>query len=67
MSSLWFGPGSTGQVLGRLTFLQLRELMLAAGLATHPEFAALMALLDDPRFAFMTMVVLAPRGRRPAK
>ena len=54
-------------MLGRLPFLQPREPMLAAGLATHPEFAALMALLEDPRFAFMTMVVMAARGRRPAK
>ena len=67
VSILRFGAGSTGQVLGRLTFMQLREPMLEAGLATQPEFAALMALLEDPRFAFMTMVVMAARGRRPAR
>ena len=65
VSILRFGAGSTGQVLGRLTFMQLRQPMIEAGLATQPEFDALMALLDDPRFAFMTMVVMAARGRCP--
>jgi SAM-dependent methyltransferase len=65
VSILRFGAGSKGQVLGRLTLMQLREPMIEAGLTTQPEFDALMALLDDPRFAFMTMVVMAAWGRRP--
>ena len=64
-SILRFGPGSTGHVLGRLTFVQLREPMIEAGLVTQAEFEALMALLDDPRFTFMTMVVMAASGQRP--
>ena len=65
VSILRFGTGSTGKLMGQLTFMQLRQPMIEAGLATQPEFDALMALLDDPRFAFMTMVVMAARGRCP--
>lgn len=57
--------GSPAATAWRLTFEQLREELLTGGDITPQEFTALLSLLDDPAFAFMSQVILAAWGQRP--
>lgn len=60
----WRG-GSPAAAAWRLTFVQLREELLADGDITLGEHAALLARFDDPGFAFMSQVILAAWGQSP--
>jgi SAM-dependent methyltransferase len=49
----------------RLTYRQLRELILASGEVSGGEFDRFMALLDDAGFAFRFFLVMSTWGRKP--
>jgi SAM-dependent methyltransferase len=58
--------GTPGAMAWQLTFEQLSESMLDAGLVTQQEIIDVMDVLDDPAFAFQSMVFVAAWGRKPA-
>ena len=57
--------GSAAARTFRLTWEQLREPTLAAGGLTVDEFAAFLALWDDPGFSFSIPMLWSVWGRRP--
>jgi ubiquinone/menaquinone biosynthesis C-methylase UbiE len=61
--SLWRGaePGGTAW---RLTFEQLREPMIASGLASRADVESAITLCANPRFTFRSQTTLAAWGRR---
>lgn len=52
-------------VLPRSTLERVREPVVAAGALSEAEFAAALALFDDPTLAMMSHVTMAAWGRRP--
>jgi SAM-dependent methyltransferase len=56
--------GSPHARLFRLTFTQLRERMVAAGLLTDQAVEQFLTLYDDPNFVSMSLVMMAVWGRR---
>ena len=56
-----------GATVWRLTFMQLREAMLASGLATPPEIDEAVALCDDPGFGFLSQITMTASGRRSTR
>ena len=63
--SMWRGA-EVGGALWRLTIVQVREAMLASGLATEADIEHVLALCDDPAFASVSPIVMAACGRHPA-
>jgi SAM-dependent methyltransferase len=63
-TAMWRGGEPGGTVVG-LTFVQLREPMLATGRVTAAEIDGAIALCRDPRLTFMSQVTMAAWGRRP--
>jgi hypothetical protein len=63
-ASLWRGGGPGGR-LCRLTFLQLREAMVAAGTPAQDVDRAI-ALCDRPRLAIVSPLAMAAWGRAPS-
>jgi SAM-dependent methyltransferase len=61
---LWRG-GTTGALLSRLNFEQLREPMLATGRLTTEEFDADVAALDDEEFEMRSPILWTAWGQRP--
>jgi len=57
--------GSPQAQLWRMSFMQVREPTVRAGLMSDQELDAFLALLDDPDFSWMGMTVMSARGRRP--
>lgn len=62
--SMWRG-GQPGGALCRLTFIQLRDQLIAAGRVTAAEVDAAIELCDDPRLAIMSPATVAAWGYRP--
>ncbi|MGH3099067.1 MAG: hypothetical protein ACRDMV_24025 [Streptosporangiales bacterium] len=60
---IWVG-GSPGAEAVRLTFQQIGDAMLTAGLAGGDLDEAL-ALCRDPSFSFLSQTTVAAWGRRP--
>ena len=65
-ASMWCG-GEVGGALWRLTIIQLREPMLASGRVTSSDIDRVIALCDDPKFASVSPLTMAARGRRPTR
>jgi SAM-dependent methyltransferase len=63
-TAMWRGGEPGGIVVG-LTFVQLREPMIAAGRVTAADIDGAIALCRDPRLTFMSQVTMAAWGRRP--
>jgi SAM-dependent methyltransferase len=63
-AAMWRGGGAGGLVW-RLTFEQLREPMVASGLASEEDVALAIVLCDDPRLRFLSQVTVAAWGRMP--
>lgn len=61
-----FQGGSAEMEFHRLTYRQLRDLILASGKVSTGEFDQFMALLDDASFAFRFFLVMSAWGRKPA-
>jgi hypothetical protein len=59
--------GEAAPTVWRLTFMQLREAMLASGLATPPEIHEAVALCDDPGFGFLSQLTMTASGRRSTR
>jgi SAM-dependent methyltransferase len=49
----------------RVSFAQLRDRLVGAGLLTEHELEQLLALYDDPAFVGMSNILMAAWGRRP--
>jgi len=64
-ASVWRGGGD-GMRIWRLTFAQLRDAMVAAGLPGGDVDRAI-ELCDDPGFAFVAPLVMAASGRRSGR
>jgi SAM-dependent methyltransferase len=62
-TAMWRG-GEPGGDIWRLTLVQLREEMVAAGRVTADEIDRVIALCDDPRFSSLSPVTVAAWGRR---
>ena len=62
-ASMWRG-GEVGGALWRLTVTQVREAMLASGLAAPDDVDTVLALCDDPAFSTVSPLVMAACGRR---
>ena len=60
-----FQGGSPEVEFHRLTYRQLRDLILASGNVSAGEFDQFMALLDDKSFAFRFFLVMSAWGRKP--
>jgi hypothetical protein len=57
--------GGTASVdLYRLTFAQVRDRLIGAGLVDEPTFAAALAVLDDPAVVALAPVLIGARGQR---
>jgi len=63
-AGVWRG-GEPGGVAWSLTFLQLRDAMIAAGRVTAADVDAAIAACETPGFAFLSQVTMAAWGRRP--
>ncbi|HEX6077497.1 MAG TPA: class I SAM-dependent methyltransferase [Micromonosporaceae bacterium] len=61
---VWRG-GSIGASLHRANALQVADKLTANGLATEAELDAFLTLIEDPRFAVSSYLMLATWGRRP--
>jgi hypothetical protein len=61
---MWRG-GEAGGRIWALTLAQLREPMVATGLASAEDVDVVMALCAHPRFRVMSPTVMAAWGRRP--
>ena len=61
---VWAGR-SPGADLMRANFEQIREEAVNAGFITNKEVAQVLALLDDPDFAFSTNIMFTAWGRLP--
>jgi SAM-dependent methyltransferase len=64
-ASMWHG-GQAGGRVWKLTFAQLREPMIASGLVTAADVDRALALCDSPDLSFVSQLVMAAWGRRPA-
>jgi len=65
-AGIWRG-GDAGTTVWRLTFMQLRELMLASGLVSEAEIDEALALCEDPSFGFLSQITIGGWGRRPTR
>ena len=65
-AAIWRG-GDAGATVWRLTFMQLREAMLASGLATAAEIDEAVALCEDPGFGLQSQITMAGWGRRSTR
>jgi SAM-dependent methyltransferase len=65
-AAIWRG-GDAGATVWRLTFMQLREAMLASELATAAEIDEAVALCEDPGFGFLSQITMAGWGRRSTR
>jgi SAM-dependent methyltransferase len=61
--STWQG-GQAGGRVWQLTLLQLREKLAASGLVTAEEVDAVLELLADPRWRFLSQITVASWGYR---
>jgi hypothetical protein len=61
---VWKG-GSIGASLHHANAMQVAENLIANGMATERELDAFAALIEDPRFAVSSYLMLATWGRRP--
>ena len=61
----YFQGGSAEVEFHRLTYRQLRDLILASGKVSARELDQFMALPDDPSFAFRFFLVMSAWGRKP--
>jgi hypothetical protein len=50
----------------RLTFMQLRDELIASGLVDAADVDAVIALCADPQLSFMSQTTMAAWGRTPA-
>lgn len=64
--TLMLEGGSGGARAFQLTFDQLREPMLRSGMISARDLDNVIDLLDDEDWMFMSMVIMAVRGRKPA-
>ena len=64
-AEVWRG-GEAGGTVWRLTMTQLRDEMVATGFASEADLDRAVALCDDPAFGYVSPLVFAGRGRRPA-
>jgi SAM-dependent methyltransferase len=63
--SMWHG-GQAGGRVWQLTLAQLREPMIAFGLVTSGDVDRAIALCESPELSFVSQLVMAAWGRRPA-
>lgn len=63
-ASMWQGGGPGGRVL-MLTLAQLRESIIAAGLAAPADIDEIITLCNQPRLSLVSPVVMAAWGHRP--
>jgi SAM-dependent methyltransferase len=61
---MWRG-GADGGLIWKLTIDQLRDEMVASGIASEQDVVVALALCDDPELAVVSQVVMAAWGRRP--
>ena len=61
---MWRG-GADGGLIWKLTIDQLRDEMIASGIASEEDVEVALALCDDPDLAVLSQVVMAAWGRRP--
>jgi hypothetical protein len=64
-ASLWQGGQPGGRILG-LTLVQLRDRLIASGRVTPRDFDTMIELCDDPQLSFLSPVIIAAWGYRPA-
>ena len=64
-TSMWHGGGQGGRVL-KFTLVQLRESIVAAGLAASADVDEIIKLCDEPRLSLVAPVTMAAWGHRPA-
>jgi SAM-dependent methyltransferase len=60
-----FQGGSPEVEFHRLTYQQLRDLVLTSGRMTEEEYTKFLALFDDPSFAFRFFLLMSAWGRKP--
>jgi ubiquinone/menaquinone biosynthesis C-methylase UbiE len=65
-AAIWRG-GDAGATVWRLTFMQLREAMLASGLVSEVEIDEALALCEDPDFRFLSQITMTGWGRRATR
>ena len=58
--------GGGAQDFGRLTFMVLREPLVASGLMTHDEIDAFLRMTLDPESQYIPFVMTSVWARRPA-
>jgi SAM-dependent methyltransferase len=61
------GDGGVAEQVWRTAFDQARERMIALELISEEEFGRGVALLDDPSFVDLAMVLISAWGRRPSE
>jgi SAM-dependent methyltransferase len=61
------GDGGVAEQVWRTAFDQARDRMIALELISEEEFTRGVALLDDPSFVDLAMVLISAWGRRPAE
>ena len=62
----WMGRGAAPSAQGlRLSYTQMRKVLLGSGELDAAELDACLALFDDPNFLFMSATIMAVWGRRP--
>jgi SAM-dependent methyltransferase len=59
------GDGGAAEEIWRTALAQSRDRMVELGLLTEEEFAEGMALLDDPSFVDVAMLLVSAWGRKP--
>jgi hypothetical protein len=62
---MWYG-GAAGGRIWKLTLAQLRDALVASGLVTEADVDAAIGLCDDPRFRFLSQLVVTAWGRSEA-
>jgi SAM-dependent methyltransferase len=62
--AMWRGAADGG-LIWRLTIEQLRDAMVASGIASTHDVDVALGLCDDPELAVVSQVVMAAWGRRP--
>jgi SAM-dependent methyltransferase len=62
--AVWRGAADGG-LIWRLTIDQLRDAMVASGVASVQDVGVALALCDDPELAVLSQVTMAAWGRRP--
>lgn len=65
-ASVWQGGGPGGGLF-KLTLVQLRESMVAAGLAASADVEEIIKLCDEPRLSLISPVTMAAWGHRPSR